>query len=202
MGNPEKRNTSSAVWCKSCYSFEWVAWGTHCPCPAEPPPLRGGVSQGGCCCLLFIAFSRVRLFATPWSVAHQAPLSMEFPRQEYWSGLPCPPPGDLPHPWQAFFYHLGSPLQGGPGIKLEQGGLVWRKVQWLVVIIKGRLTPGTVRHLFHTRSLSALRVDVGLGWAGPGRRSGRAGADSASPWGLTGWLLPPPGRDFPKLHSS
>ena len=33
---------------------------------------------------------------TPWTVAHQAPLSMGFSRQEYWSGLPCPPPGDLP----------------------------------------------------------------------------------------------------------
>ena len=32
----------------------------------------------------------------PWTVAHQAPLSMGFPRQEYWSGLPCSPPGDLP----------------------------------------------------------------------------------------------------------
>ena len=42
--------------------------------------------------------SRVQLFATPWTVARQAPLSMEFSRQEYWSGLPCPPPGDLPHP--------------------------------------------------------------------------------------------------------
>ena len=36
--------------------------------------------------------------ATPWTVAHQAPLFMEFPRQEYWSGLPFPPPGELPHP--------------------------------------------------------------------------------------------------------
>ena len=36
--------------------------------------------------------------ATPWTVAHQAPLSMEFSRQEYWSGLPCSPPGDLPNP--------------------------------------------------------------------------------------------------------
>ena len=40
--------------------------------------------------------SRVRLFATPWTVAYQAPLSMEFSRQEYWSGLPFPSPGDLP----------------------------------------------------------------------------------------------------------
>ena len=35
---------------------------------------------------------------TPWTVAHQVPLSMGFPRQEYWSGLPFPPPGDLPDP--------------------------------------------------------------------------------------------------------
>ena len=39
-----------------------------------------------------------QLFATPWTVAHQAVLSMEFSRQEYWSGLPCPPPGDLSDP--------------------------------------------------------------------------------------------------------
>ena len=38
------------------------------------------------------------LFVTPWTVARQAPLSMEFSRQEYWSGLPFPSPGDLPNP--------------------------------------------------------------------------------------------------------
>ena len=43
-------------------------------------------------------FSRVQLFVTLWAVACQAPLSMEFSRQEYWSGLPCLPPGDLPNP--------------------------------------------------------------------------------------------------------
>ena len=42
-------------------------------------------------------FSFIQLFATPWSVALQAPLSIEFSRQEYWSGLPCPPPGNLPN---------------------------------------------------------------------------------------------------------
>ena len=36
--------------------------------------------------------------STPWIVAHQAPLSLGFPRQEYWSGVPLPPPGDLPDP--------------------------------------------------------------------------------------------------------
>ena len=43
-------------------------------------------------------FSCVRLFATPWTVACQAPLSMGFSRHEYWSGLPFPSPGDLPNP--------------------------------------------------------------------------------------------------------
>ena len=38
------------------------------------------------------ALSRVRLFETPWTVARQAPLSLEFSRQEYWNGLPCPSP--------------------------------------------------------------------------------------------------------------
>ena len=42
--------------------------------------------------------SCVPLFEIPWTVARQAPLSMGFPRQEYWSGLSCPPPGDLPDP--------------------------------------------------------------------------------------------------------
>ena len=44
------------------------------------------------------SLSRVRLFATSWTVAHQAPPSMGFSRQEYWSGLPFPSPGDLPGP--------------------------------------------------------------------------------------------------------
>ena len=43
-------------------------------------------------------FSHVQLFVTPWTIAHQAPLSMGFSRQEYWSGLPCPPPGHLSNP--------------------------------------------------------------------------------------------------------
>ena len=42
--------------------------------------------------------SCVLLFATLWTVAYQAPLSMKFSRQEYWGGLPFPPPGDLPNP--------------------------------------------------------------------------------------------------------
>ena len=44
------------------------------------------------------SLSCVQLFVTPWTVAQQAPLSMEFSRQEYWTGLPFPPSGDLPNP--------------------------------------------------------------------------------------------------------
>ena len=44
------------------------------------------------------SLSRVRLFVTPWAVAHQASPSMGFSRQEYWSGLPFPSPGDLADP--------------------------------------------------------------------------------------------------------
>ena len=60
------------------------------------------VMRGYLCLLPFTLcaqlLSRVWLFATPWTVAQQAPLSTGFSRQEYWSGLPCPPPGDLPVP--------------------------------------------------------------------------------------------------------
>ena len=44
------------------------------------------------------SLSCIQLCVTPWTVAHQAPLSMGFSRQEYWSGLPFPSPGDLPNP--------------------------------------------------------------------------------------------------------
>ena len=53
-------------------------------------------SHTPCCCL--VAESCPTLFATPRIVAHQAPLSMGFPRQEYWCGLPFPSAGDIPEP--------------------------------------------------------------------------------------------------------
>ena len=49
-------------------------------------------------CVRAQSLQSCQLFATPWTVASQTPLSMGFSRQEYWSGLPCPPPGDLPDP--------------------------------------------------------------------------------------------------------
>ena len=56
--------------------------------------MRACVRACVCVCVL----SHVRLFETPWTVAYQAPLFMGFSRQEYWSGLPFPSPGDLPDP--------------------------------------------------------------------------------------------------------
>ena len=58
-------------------------------------------------------FSRVRLFVTLWTVAHQAPLSMGFSRQEHWSVLPCPPPRDLPNPGIEPFFLMSPALAGG-----------------------------------------------------------------------------------------
>ena len=49
-------------------------------------------------CAVVSCFSHVQLFLTPWTVALQDPMSMGFSRQEYWSGLPFPSPGDLPNP--------------------------------------------------------------------------------------------------------
>ena len=58
-------------------------------------------------------FSRARIFATPGTVAHQAPPSMGFSRQEHWSGLPCHPPGDLPNPGSEPRSLMSSALAGG-----------------------------------------------------------------------------------------
>ena len=66
---------------------------------------------------LFVFFI---LFVTLWTVAHHASLSMGFPRQEYWNGLPFPSPGDLPNPgiepgsFALQAYSLSTELQGNP----------------------------------------------------------------------------------------
>ena len=49
-------------------------------------------------CVHAYTLSCVPLFETPWTVAHEAPLSMGFPRHKYWNGLPFPSPGHLPYP--------------------------------------------------------------------------------------------------------
>ena len=62
----------------------------HCGGCPQPSAYKGNV-----CALSLSCF---RLFMTPWTVARQAPLSLGFSSQEYWSGLPFPSPGDLPDP--------------------------------------------------------------------------------------------------------
>ena len=59
-----------------------------------------------------VSCSVVPAFATAWTVAHQAPLSMRFSRQEHWSGLLCPPPGDLPDPEMAPWSLMSPALAG------------------------------------------------------------------------------------------
>ena len=85
-------------------------------------------------------FSRVLLFATPWTVALQLPPSMGFSGQEYWSGLPCPPPGDLLNPGIELrsptlqmdslpFEPLGKPVDLDTIFKCL-GGWMWFKGQF------------------------------------------------------------------------
>ena len=68
------------------------------------------------------SFSRVRPFATPWTVAHQASPSMGFSRQEYWSRLPFPSPGDLPDPG----IEPGSPTLEADALTSEPPGKLGR----------------------------------------------------------------------------
>ena len=74
-------------------------------------------------CVRAQPLSRVRLFVTPWTVAYQASLSMGFSRQEYWSGLPFPSPGDLPDPG----IELGSPAFQADALTSEPPGKPFSK---------------------------------------------------------------------------
>ena len=65
------------------------------------------------CAWMLGVLSWVPLFTTPWTAARQAPLSMGFSRQEYWSGLPCPPPEDHPNPGIEPMPPAAPALQGG-----------------------------------------------------------------------------------------
>ena len=74
------------------------------------------------------SLSRVRLFATPWTADYQAPPSMELSRQEYWSGLPFPSPGDLPNPG----IEPGSPSFQADALTSEPPGKVPSKMYSIV----------------------------------------------------------------------
>ena len=71
-------------------------------------------------------FSHVQLLVTPWTIARQAPLSMGFSRQEYWSGLPCPPPGYLPDPGIKPEFLISPALAGG----FFTTSATWEALSW------------------------------------------------------------------------
>ena len=123
-----------------------------------------------CVCML----SRARLFATPWIVACQAPLSMEFSRREYWSGLSFPSPGDLPNPGT----EPTSPALAGRFFTTEPPGKPWKAVCTVVkrvhceVGLTGFKSPSTTGkfHLHTSISLSGniemmpYMIVVGNNW--------------------------------------
>ena len=100
-----------------------------------------------CECVCVHMVSHVRLFATPWTVAHQAPLSMAFLRQEYWSGLPFLSPGDLPDPGiEPGLLHCGQILyrlsyQGMPMVVIEMPNCYKNFIHLLSVSVAVNGTP-------------------------------------------------------------
>ena len=84
------------------------------------------------------SLSRVRLFATPWTVTYKASPSMRFSRQEYWSGLPFPSPGDLPDPG----IKPGSPALEADALTSEPPGKPHTEVGLLLLPFQSRWVLG------------------------------------------------------------
>ena len=116
----------------------------------------------------------VPLFVTPWTVAHQVPLSMGFSRQEYWSGLPCPPPGDLPNPGIKPV-SLMSPMLTGSIFTTSTTWEIPSMTYWTVLKsprrkertdqknwkINGQKSPNLIKHKIH-RSKMLSETQAGL----------------------------------------
>ena len=102
---------------------------------------------------VFHLLSHVRFFVTLWIVAHQAPLSMGFSRQKYWSGLPFPPPGDLSDPG----IECMSPVLAGEFFTTETPGkcppspLFWKVIKIIYSFVCLLLTYNwfTMLYLYH-----------------------------------------------------
>ena len=93
------------------------------------------------------SFSRVWLFATPWTVAYKAPLSMEFSRQEYWSGFPLPSPGDLPNPG----IEPGSPSLQADALSSEPQRKHWKITKKICILIYSK--KNSIMALIHDEDL-------------------------------------------------
>ena len=90
-----RRTTSTSVWCKKIVHQKCQSGFSQVGLQNKESIIQIGLYT--CMCVLS-CFSRVQLFVPLWTVDRQTPLSMGFSRQEYWSRLPCPPPGNLPNP--------------------------------------------------------------------------------------------------------
>ena len=119
LSNPRIKPRSPTLQVVSCNAGGFLtSWATRKPCSVHTvnyfSPTKGRHARQDwsedwilllayvrvcvCVCVCTQSLSCVWLFVTPWTVAHHVPLSVGFSRQEHWSGLPFPPPGDLPDP--------------------------------------------------------------------------------------------------------
>ena len=98
---------------------------------------RGKCFTLNCACCMLSRFRRVWLCATLWTVVHQAPVSMGFSRQEYWSRLKCPPPGDLPDPGIKLSSFMSPALADG----FFTTSATWEALLWIVTNQKLFLAP-------------------------------------------------------------
>ena len=143
---------------------------------------------------------RWRLTEISWTVAHQAPLSMGFSRQGYWSEFPCPPPGDIPNPGikttslkspalaggfftasttrEAHFTHSGTPLQHSCLENPMDGGALWAAVHG-VTKSRTRLSDFTCTFLHWRRKWQPTPVFL------PGESQGRGSLVGCRLWGRT-----------------
>ena len=103
------------------------------------------------------SLSRVQLFRTPWTISYQAPLSMEFSRPEYWSGLPFPSPGDLPN----IGIEPGSPALQADALPSEPPGKPMISLKpTLIRLVSPAPTPMTALKLPFKSSVSDLDNDL------------------------------------------
>ena len=107
-------------------------------------------------------FCCVRLFATPWTRSRQAPPSMGFSRQEYWSGLPFPAPGDLPNPGMAAVSPVSPALAAG-SLPLSQLGILLSEDRWPVI---SRSVFNSNFHDFTRTNLKTGSAKAGAGFLG------------------------------------
>ena len=142
--------------------------------------------------------SHVWLFATPWTVAHQTPLFMEFSGQEYRSGLPCLPPGDLPNPGIKLVSPVTLPLQADSLLLSYRGSPPSRS--YLNLITSQR--PTSENHHTEAFNMWIFRGTYSV-WGFPGDSDGKESVCSEGDWssmpGL--WRTPGEGNGYP-LQSS